>query len=83
MKKIVSIDMTAYCKKFETALNRFMKKYTGHEEWIETYEWMYENGVDFFCDNVFAGGTENKDWCYALHLDVNEDSFYFGLIERA
>lgn len=82
MKKITDVDAIYRCKKFETALSRFMKKYPGHEEWQETYEWMYENGVDFFCDNKFADGSENRNWCYALHLDVEEHYFYLALIER-
>lgn len=83
MKRITDIDGSYDCKKFSTALRRFMKKYPGHEEWKETFEWMYESGTDFFCDNIFADGTKNPDWCYALHLDVNEDNFYLALIERA
>lgn len=83
MKRITDIDGTYDCKKFSTALRRFMKKYPAHEEWKETFQWMYESGTDFFCDNMFADGTKNPDWCYALHLDVNEDNFYLALIERA
>ena len=83
MKRVTNIDADITCKKFKTALNRFMKKYPGHEEWAETYEWMYENGIDFFCDNLFADGTENKNWSYALHLDVYESGhYYMALIER-
>lgn len=84
MKRITNIDAEISCKKFSTALNRFMKKYPGHEEWKETFEWMYENGIDFFCDDTYADGTKNTDWCYALHLDVYDSGhYYMALIERA
>lgn len=84
MTKTTDIDLDTTCKTFETALRRFMKKYPGHEEWEETFQWMYENGVDFFCDNTFADGTKNRDWCYALHLDVYDSGhYYMALIERA
>ena len=84
MTRITDIDADITCKKFETALNRFMKKYPNHEEWRETFEWMYENGIDFFCDNMFADGTKNNDWCYALYLDVYDSGhYYLALIERA
>lgn len=83
MKRITDIDADYTCKKFSTALRRFMKQYPGHEEWEETFQWMYENEIDFFCDNLFADGTKNLDWSYALHLDVYEEHFYLALIERA
>lgn len=84
MKRVTDIDMDTTCKKFATALSRFMKKYPGHEEWKETFEWMHESGTDFFCDNLFADGTKNNDWCYALHLDEYDSGhFYLALIERA
>lgn len=51
--------------------------------WKETFEYMYENNQDFFCDNVWADGTKNNDWTYALHLDDNGGSYYLCVIERA
>lgn len=83
MKKVTNIDMIIDCKKASTAINKFMKKYPGHEEWKETYEWMYETGTSFFCDNTFGDGTRNEEWSYALHFVVNENSYYIALIERA
>ena len=83
MKRTTNIDMNTNCKKFKTALNRFMKKFPGHEEWAETYEWMYENDVDFFSDTMMADGTKNDNWCYALHLDVYDGAYYMALVERA
>ena len=84
MKRITDIDMNITCKKFETALRRFMKKYPGHEEWEETFQWMYESGTNFYCDNLFADGTKNIDWSYALHLDSYDSGhYYLALIERS
>lgn len=83
MKKIVDVDMECRCKKLSTALNRFFKKYPNLIEWHETLEWMGENNQDFLCDDTMADGTKNKDWCYALHLDIEEDYFYICVIERA
>lgn len=83
MTRKTNIDMDITCKKFETALNRFFKKYPEHEEWREVFEWMYENNVEFYSDNFFADGTKNEKWCYALHLDIFESGhFYMALIER-
>ena len=82
MKRVTDIDMETKAAHFSTALNRFMKKYPGHEEWGETFEWMYANDVDFFSDNVMADGTKNEEWRYALHLDRFDDNvYYFALIE--
>ena len=83
MKRIIDVDMECRCKKLSTALDRFFKKYPNLTEWRETFEWMGENNVDFFCDNKFADGRENKDWCYALHLDIDENYYYIAVIERA
>lgn len=83
MKRIIDIDMECRCKKLSTALNRFFKKYPNLIERKETLEWMGETSTDFLCDNKFADGRENKDWCYALHLDIGEDYYYIAVIERA
>ena len=84
MVKYVSVDMETKCKKFETALNRFFKKHPEIDDaWRETFEYMHENGLDFFSDKKMADGTENKNWCYALHLDEYDDGyFYLAVIER-
>lgn len=83
MTRKVSVDMDITCKKFETALNRFFKKYPELDYWKETFEWMFEDGVDFFCDNLFADGTRNHDWSYALHLDCFDSGhYYMAVIER-
>ena len=63
-------------------IERFCRKYN-KPEWVETYEWMLENGVDFFSDTLMGDGTQNSDWGFALHLDVEENYTYIALIERA
>lgn len=78
-----AVDMDIACKKFETALNRFFKKHPELDYWKETFEWMFEEGVDFFSDNLYADGTKNYDWSYALHLDVFDSGhYYMAVIER-
>lgn len=84
MKRITNVDAYITCKKFSTALDRFFKKFEGHEEWRETFEWMHEEGIEFFCDDLLADGTKNQDWCYALHLETFDNGYYYmALIERA
>ena len=83
MKRILDVDMEIRCKKLKTALDRFFKKYPQLEnDWRETFEWMAENNKDFFCDDTMADGTKNNNWCYALHLDIEEDYFYIAVILR-
>lgn len=82
MKRITNIDMETNCKHLETALRRFMKQYPGHEEWQECFQWMYDNNVEFYSDNVFADGTYNAQWLYALHLIADTNYYYIALIER-
>lgn len=83
MKRVIEAEMETTCNKFTTALNRFLKKYPELEYWKETFEYMSENGENFFCDNYFASGEYNKDWAYALHLNINGDCYYMCVIERA
>lgn len=82
MQRTVDIDMEVNTKNINTALNRFFKKYPSLNYWIETFEYMYENNQDYFSDNKLADGTNNINWCYALHLDINENSIYIAVIER-
>jgi len=83
MTKVVNID--AVYRRFigAKAIDKFFKTHSELDYWKETFEYMLENGVDFFCDNEFADGTPNPDWTYALHLDVDEDFTYIAVIERA
>ncbi len=83
MKKITDVDMIIECKKFSTALNRFFKKHPELEfDWREAFEWMFENGIDFYADTKLADGTFNDMWGFALHLDVYDWGFYLAVIER-
>ena len=83
MKRIVDVDMSMNCKKFSTALKRFFNTFPEQkEEWKETFEYMYENDVDFFCDDTMGDGTRNDEWRYALHLDHDEEHYYMALIVR-
>lgn len=70
-------------KKASTAIKRFFKKYSELDYWKETLEYMAENNVDFFSDNVLADGTKNINWTYALHFDIGETYCYIAIIERA
>ena len=83
MKIIIDVDMVCRCKKLSTALDRFFRKYPDLNAWRESFEWMAENNKDFECDNLFADGTKNKNWRFALHLDIEEDYYYIAVIERA
>lgn len=88
MKRVIEAEFETTAKKFETALNRFFKKYPELDYWKEQFEYMYEHNIDFTCDNIFADGTTNENWSWALHLVINDlvmndDSYYFCVIERA
>lgn len=83
MKRIIEAEMETKCKKISTALDRFFQKNPALNYWRETFEYMAENNLDFFSDNTMADGTKNKNWAYALHLDINENEFYICVIERA
>jgi len=82
MKRIIEIEKE-YKSNAKSAINRFFKTHSELDYWKETLEYMYENGVDFYCDNVMADGTKNNDWAYALHLDIGEGYTYICIIERA
>lgn len=82
MARVIEVEKE-YKATPEKAIAKFFKKFTQLEYWKDTFEYMAENGESFFCDNLFADGTENKDWAYALHLDRNGDYTYICIIERA
>lgn len=75
MTRITDTGMTIWTSNITTELNRFFKK-------NEELEWMAENNVDFLCSNEYNDGTRNKDWTFALHLDIEADYIYIGIIER-
>lgn len=83
MKRIIEAELETKCKKAQTAIERFFKKYPAITYWKETLEYMAENNIDFFSDNRMADGTNNNEWAYALHLDINDDHYYLCVIERA
>ena len=83
MKIIIDVDMVCRCKKISTALDRFFKKYPNLTYWREQLEYMAENNKYFDSDITLADGTKNVSWCWALHLDIEENYFYIAVIERA
>lgn len=83
MERIINVDMEIKCKKVKTAFDRFFKKYPTLNYWRETFEWMADNNSDFESDTVMNDGTRNKDWYWALHLDIEENYIYMAVIERA
>lgn len=84
MKRIVEAEMEVRTNSVKRAINKFFVKFADLDYWEEQFEYMYENGQDFCCDNLFANGEKkNEDWCYALHLDVDENFVYMCVIERA
>lgn len=83
MKRIIEAEMETDCKKASIAINRFFKKYPDlADEWRETIEWMAESGTQFYSDDTVQG-TANPDWCYALHVVIDETYAYICIIERA
>lgn len=82
MKRTTNVDVTYRRlrgkKAIETFCNRVKKP-----EWIETFEWMYENGIEIFNDTVMGNGGYNEFWCYALTLEVEEDYIYMAIVERS
>ena len=67
----------------QKAIDKFFESNPDLDYWKETFEWMLAENKDFFCDNVMADGSKNKDWSYALHFDNDEDFTYICIIERA
>ena len=83
LKRVVNIDAEYKCNG-KKAIEKFFKRYPEQaEEWKETFEYMLESGEEKFCDDLLADGTVNKDWCYCLRLEAEEDYTYIALIERA
>lgn len=83
MERIIEVEFETRCKKTQTAIERFFKKFPALSYWKENFEYMAANNIDFFSDNKMSDGTRNRDWAYALHMDINDDCYYFCIIERA
>jgi len=70
-------------KSGKKAIRYFFRRHPELIYWKETFEYMLNNNLDFFCDNTYGDGTKNNDWSYALHLDAEEDHTYICIIERS
>ena len=82
MERVIEIDKE-YRLNPETAIKKFFNKHTEISYWKETFEYMLENGLDHFADNILVDGTRNKDWTYSLHLYVEDNYTYICVIERS
>ena len=82
MKKTLNVDAEYRRFKGMKAVESFCRKHN-REEWIETFEWMHENGIQFFSDTMLANGEYNKNWGYALHLEEEKNFTYIAIIERS
>ena len=83
MKRVIDIDAEVKAATPKKAFDKFFKKHPSLDYWRETFEYMAENGQDFFCDNILGNGERNENWRYALHLDINDGYIYMAVIERA
>lgn len=83
MKRVIEYEKEYRTNNVMSAINRFFKLHSDVDYWKEQFEYMFENGQHFTCDNLMANGEKNDDWCYALHLDINEKYVYICVIERA
>ena len=83
MKRVLEYDKEYRTNNVKNAINRFFNTHSDVDYWKEQFFYMYENGQSFCCDNLMANGDKNDDWCYALHLDVDEKFVYMAVIERA
>lgn len=62
MKRVIDIDFETRCKKTETALRRFEKKYSDQaDEWKELIEWMLKTGCEHETDENMADGTKQRN----------------------
>lgn len=83
MRRIIDVDFETRCKKPETALNRFFKKYPELEdEWRETLEYMVSEGVENFTDDRMADGSYNNEWNYSLWFEDHDGSYYIAVVIR-
>lgn len=83
MTRTIEVEMAMRTTNVEKAISKFFQKHPEIEYWRETFEYMADNGEDFFCDNLMGDGTRNRNWAYALHLDIEDNHIYMCVIERA
>lgn len=90
MQRVIEAEKEYVSKDLNGALNKFFRAFPGLEYWREMLEYMEEHGQNFDSDEKMADGTYNKDWCWAVHLDINEcverkgkNMYYICIIERA
>ena len=81
IRRIIEVEKE-YRVTGQKAIDKFFKKHRELDYWKEHIQYMLENGIDFSSDNIMADGTKNKDWAYALHLDVEDYYTYICIIER-
>lgn len=82
MKRTVDVEMNVDCAKFETAINRFFKKHPELGYWKETFEYMFEAGVDYMSNREMADGTTNNNWTWVLRF-TKDCGYDFTVVERA
>ena len=82
MTRTTNIDKEYRCNA-DKAIEKFFAKYIGHDEWKDTFEWMNENNVEHFIDDLMGDGTKNENWCYSLWLIKEEKYTYIAIVERA
>lgn len=82
MKRTVNVDKEYKCSA-KKAIEKFFNVHKELEYWKETFEWMAEEGINHFIDDVLGNGEKNDDWCYSLWLDQDEHYTYIAVIERA
>lgn len=82
MKRTLEIESNT-SKSGKKAIRYFFRRHPELNYWKETFEYMLNNNINFYCDNTYGDGTRNNDWTYALHLDINEDNTYICIIERS
>lgn len=82
MTRTTNIDQEYRCNASK-AIEKFFNKYPEHDEWKDQFEWMNENSVEHFMDDMMADGTKNENWGYSLWLVKEEKYTYIAIVERS
>lgn len=82
MERTVEVEKEYRTNDTKRAIRKFFRSYPELSYWEEELKHMADNNIDFTCDDTLADGTKNQDWCYALHLDQEENYIYICIIER-